>query len=452
FSLRRGGRDIYALDISNPDKPSFLWKIKGGEGVFSELGETWSVPLVSVIPGYSYDHDADAGTPMMPKKVLIFGAGYDNNKDTAGVGTADSMGRGIFIVDATTGKLVRSITPDKETQQNIQVEGLIHSVPSQLNALDSNGDGITDRLYFGDTGGNLWRVDMPGNTLHGATTADGTTASWHVTLLASINGGTTSTDRRFFNTPDVVRSKSKVCKEYQRTATDEFCISAASIKYDAILIGTGDRTNPTATDVNNHFYMFRDMQLSPYSNESPDAQACSAAKSAIPPGVVDFRCYLPLGIEQLYNATSNIIQTGTKGQIDVASKVLDNSKGWFIDLSAEGEKSLSRAITLDGSVFFTSYSYSKADRTNSETCGAASGMSRLYQIDLQNASARGDFEDEDPSERSTFLGAMIAEIPSLHFGMDNKIRLLSTSGNSIKVFKSGAKIPQPYGIYWYRGE
>ena len=56
------------------------------------------MPVVTRIPGYA-DNEG------VPKPVLVFGAGYDTNKDSSGLPTADGMGRGVFIVDAATGDL-----------------------------------------------------------------------------------------------------------------------------------------------------------------------------------------------------------------------------------------------------------------------------------------------------------------------------------------------------------
>jgi type IV pilus assembly protein PilY1 len=69
--------------VSNPDSPAFLWKIDENTAGFGELGQSWSVPVVTYVPGY-----ASGG---VPKPVLIFGAGYDTAKDSkATVATADS--------------------------------------------------------------------------------------------------------------------------------------------------------------------------------------------------------------------------------------------------------------------------------------------------------------------------------------------------------------------------
>ncbi|NQX88987.1 MAG: hypothetical protein HRT77_10015, partial [Halioglobus sp.] len=104
FGMRRGGISYYALDISNPNAdPVHKWRIGQDVSGFEEMGQTWSEPVVARIPGYR-DYDGKL------KPVLIMGAGYDTNKDSAGVGKADSVGRGIFIVDADDGSLVWSVT------------------------------------------------------------------------------------------------------------------------------------------------------------------------------------------------------------------------------------------------------------------------------------------------------------------------------------------------------
>ncbi|MCP4412130.1 MAG: hypothetical protein GY808_06130 [Gammaproteobacteria bacterium] len=457
FGLRRGGRNMYALNISNPDSPSFLWKIIGGSGNFAELGQTWSQPVVTTIPGYydMVDHDNDSATEDIAeyKPVLIFGAGYDTNKDTTGVGTTDSMGRGVFIVDATTGALIRSFSPGTNTTTNIQNTELLHSVPSAVTSFDSNGDEITDRLYFGDTGGNLWRIDMPGNTLHGETDPEGSTASWYVTKLADFNAATAATDRRFFGSPDVVRSKQQVCKEYYPSPDDDKCKIATTINFDSVLIGTGDRTNPNATDVSNQFYMIRDEQTYPYDTGRPSSGDCTTAINADPAVATDFRCYLPLDAADLYNATSNLIQSGNTLQKATAAAALEGQNGWLLDLSVSaGEKSLSRSITLDGSVFFTTYS-PNSNVILTTSCSPAAGKGRLYEVDLHNASAKRDFNNDGTLDRSAVIGSLIPATPSPHFGSDGGIRLLfqpsggELGGNPLDV---GAEMPQPYGIYWYR--
>jgi len=52
FGLRRGvdkdGKGYYyALDVTSPTAPKYLWRIyKGKEGTFNDLGQTWSTPVI----------------------------------------------------------------------------------------------------------------------------------------------------------------------------------------------------------------------------------------------------------------------------------------------------------------------------------------------------------------------------------------------------------------------
>ncbi len=135
-----------------------MWRIGKDSSGFGELGQSWSEPVVTTIPGLYRGRG-------ISKPVLVFGAGYDTSKDAAGVGAPDVEGRGLFIVDAQTGALIWSVTPAINSATNLSEPLLLHSVPANVTVLDSNGDQLTDRIYFGDTGGNLWRVDLPGNAL-----------------------------------------------------------------------------------------------------------------------------------------------------------------------------------------------------------------------------------------------------------------------------------------------
>ena len=135
------------LDITKPDSPKVMWggPIVGGSGDFQELAQTWSKAQVAYINLRGYKD----------RPVLIFGAGYDTNKDNV-IRTNDSKGRGVFIVDAETGKKIWALTPNENGFTGN------HSIASDITVLDSDYDGYVDRLYATDTGGDIWRIDMPG--------------------------------------------------------------------------------------------------------------------------------------------------------------------------------------------------------------------------------------------------------------------------------------------------
>jgi type IV pilus assembly protein PilY1 len=356
--------------------------------------------------------------------VLIFGAGYDTNKDGTGVATADSMGRGIFIVDAETGVLIWSVTPAANSTTNLQEAGLAHSVAASVATLDSNGDELADRIYFGDTGGNLWRVDMPGNAL--PTSSQDT---WRIVQMADMNGSSAATDRRFFNAPDIVRTKD------------------GDLAFDAVLIGTGDRTNPNATDVSNQFYMIRDQRLLPYFTPEPTTAECTSTTDPIN----DFRCGLPLSPSNLYDVTPNLIQVGNTTQQQAAAAALAAAAGWRLDLSeGTGEKNLAKSLTIAGTVYFTTFA---PDTSTTIQCEPIPGFGRLYAVSLLNAAEVVDFDNDNDKERSWVIGNLIPDTPSVHFGSDGEIRLLLPPGSDIaNPFLTGATVPDPYSSYWYREE
>ena len=413
LGMRRGGRAYYALDLSNPDSPSFMWRIHKSTQGFDELGQTWSEPAVTRLPGYV---DANG----VKKPVLVFGAGYDVNKDASGVGAPDQEGRGLYIVDAETGALVWSVTPAINSITNLQEEGLLHSVPAEVAVLDDNEDGTAYRIYFGDTGGNLWRVDLPGNVL--PTSSQDT---WQINKLASFNGGSTASDRRIFNKPDVVliRSRGDVI--------------------DAIIIGTGDRTNPNATDVDNRVYMIRDRARRPYSDVRPTVSECTGSD------ILDFRCGWPIGEGDLYDITENTITEGSEAEKIIALESLRVADGWRFDLSYAGEKGLASSVILEGKAYIGSFT--PADLfSDTNSCVPESGQGQLYVMDISD----GD-RDVIP------VGPIIPDTPALYFSSDSSISILlpfgvpdvevvdviGCKGGVCDIFQS---TPPPYGNYWFQ--
>ncbi|MGD8478397.1 MAG: PilC/PilY family type IV pilus protein, partial [Burkholderiales bacterium] len=150
MGMRRGGRLLYALDVSDPDNPAMLWRADNTSTGYGEMGQTWSAPTVANVPGYA-------------NPVLIMAAGYDPavedinpckiiSSDANGItwisggtvtysfgsctvtgGTATTtsrtMGRGVMIVDAFTGSVLwqagKSVTG---ATYNLNVAGMDYSI------------------------------------------------------------------------------------------------------------------------------------------------------------------------------------------------------------------------------------------------------------------------------------------------------------------------------------
>ena len=87
-----------------------------------------------------------------PQPVVMFAGGYDVNKDKRGVvGSNDSEGNAIYIVDAKTGALIWKARGGSSgaTGKVFEHPQLVDSIPSTLAAGDTDGDGLTDRLVVG---------------------------------------------------------------------------------------------------------------------------------------------------------------------------------------------------------------------------------------------------------------------------------------------------------------
>ena len=244
--MRRGGKAYYAFDVTNPENPSLMWTIEKG-GDFAELGYTFSNPRVGLV-----------NSPDGPLPVVMFAGGYDLNKDTRGsVGTDDTEGNAIYVVNAETGQLVWKTVQGGDGGSSTVFEHprLTDSIPSTLATGDTDGDGLTDRLVVGDTGGNVWRADIQGPD----------TSLWKLTLLASLGrhgegASGIASDRRFFHRPDLVPSKD------------------GDGMFDAVVIGSGNRPNPLDIEgtTTNFAFMIKDRHTAPGSGLVGQGQATTA--------------------------------------------------------------------------------------------------------------------------------------------------------------------------------
>ncbi|GAA6205273.1 PilC/PilY family type IV pilus protein [Thalassotalea sp. SU-HH00458] len=393
FGLRRGGSSYYALDITSPTSPKFLWKIDSNTPGFSELGQSWSQPKIA------YSALNVTGTTAEP--VLIFGGGYDAGKDAAGVGGNDSKGRAIYMVDAKTGTLKWSLAPSGGTTT---FTGITDSIPSSIGMLDSNGDGLVDRLYAGDTGGNLWRVDMPDESPTDANNP------WTVFKLASLGGTTNDTDRRFFNEPSIVRTF--ITETIETTVTDEEgattkITSKQEKPYEAILIGSGDRSNPLGEDTQDSFFMIKDENIKTQSFPSKTLPTIPAPTA--------------ITMSQLYDYTNNPFgQTMTTTQLNTLELAVSQKQGWYINFGkSDGEKNTESAIVIKGVAYFTSF-MPPSLVGNQAICEIPGGQGWLYAVDLALGTKKYNWVDSenpdgitDGDERKVYISEQFLGTPTL---------------------------------------
>ncbi|MDO6445835.1 PilC/PilY family type IV pilus protein [Colwellia sp. 1_MG-2023] len=393
FGLRRGGSSYYALDITSPTSPKLLWKIDSDTSGFSELGQSWSQPKI----GYSALNVT--GTTAEP--VLIFGGGYDAGKDAAGVGGDDSSGRAIYMVDAKTGTLKWSLAPSGGT---MAFSGITDSIASSIGMLDSDGNGLVDRLYAGDTGGNIWRVDMPDKS------PTDPTNPWTVFKLASLGGTTNDTDRRFFNEPSIVRTF--ITETIETTVTDEEgattkITSKQEKPYEAILIGSGDRSNPLGEDTQDSFFMIKDENIKTQSFPSKTLPTIPAPTA--------------ITMSQLYDYTNDPFgQTLTTTQLNALELAVSKKQGWYINFGkSDGEKNTESAIVIKGVAYFTSF-MPPSLVANQAICEIPGGQGWLYAVDLAQGTSKYNWVDSDNpdgitdgDERKVYISEQFLGTPTL---------------------------------------
>jgi len=129
------------------------------------------------------------------------------------------MGRAVYIVNADTGALIWKASHDD----------MKWAIPSSIAVVDFNLDGVADFLYFGDLGGQVFRVKL-----------DQTGGNEHVTTKIASLGGSGASHRRFFEAPAI-----SLGREGGKNAL-------------YVAIGSGYRAHPLDDETQEGFFVIRD--------------------------------------------------------------------------------------------------------------------------------------------------------------------------------------------------
>ncbi|UTW06688.1 PilC/PilY family type IV pilus protein [Pseudomonas benzenivorans] len=356
-TMGRGGRNLYALDITDVNNPKMRWFITPSTFGFQRLGQTWSAPVVTKIK---------IGSTETP--ILIFAGGYDDNQDDisslerlkkGNLLSPDTHGNALYVVNALTGALIWTGSSDKSLinlpigAQHQELEKMRYSIPSSVRVIDIDRDGLADQFFVGDMGGQVWRffinngngiTDLiaPANT-GGNTKENGVFAS----VIPPDTGSETTAQkeaklRRFYNEPDIA------------------LLTVNAGKALVVNIGSGYRGHPLDIGAEDRFYSFRT------------------------PIIGSNTVHTTLTEADMYDATLNLIQEGTATQKAAAAAAFNKKTGgWYIRLERPGEKVLSEATTFAGQVFFNTYEPSSNSANN--TCKAVQGTGRSYAVSLFDA-------------------------------------------------------------------
>jgi type IV pilus assembly protein PilY1 len=323
-TMRRGGRMIYAFDVTTPSAPVLKWK-KGCPDLaddtncstnFAAIGQTWSTPNLAILK--TGGTVAETGIP-----VVAVGGGYDNCEDGAGNATCSgAKGSIVYFLNADTGAVLNSFATTGR-------------VAADVAYVDLDGDGIPDFAYAVDTRGNIYRIGFGMSR-----TAPLAAANWTSTRIAF----TTGASRKFLYAPALLPAYD--------SGTGKFFVYVA--------LGTGDREQPLITQypyttpVLNRFYVYVDDVTATTAANLDDTSA----------GMSDYTSS---------NSCSTTMVVPGSGK-----------SGWFMDLNqyGRGEQSVTAAVIVSG---FVAFSTNRPVPQTPNVC-APLGEARGYAVNLFNSS------------------------------------------------------------------
>ncbi|OGP90895.1 MAG: hypothetical protein A2157_05485 [Deltaproteobacteria bacterium RBG_16_47_11] len=350
---RRGGNHYFAVDVTDPLNPKWLWEIHPGLSDYGEMGQTWATPLMGKIKSGADD-----------KWAIFIGGGYGEsigatnltNQDDLPVTKNDTKGRAIYVVDVLTGARIWKYSIADNSQMK-------YSIPTDVTKVDTDGDGRIDRLYAGDMGGQMWRFDIK----------DPSPTNWTGKRIFNSNDPppTSGVDRRkIFYSPDVSLEKDSLGD------------------YELLIFGTGDREHPKSTTVVDRLYTIKDRNPGTVLKESPD----------------------------LIDVTEDLLQDSstTDTQKQTILNNLKTGSGWYIQLNQNsGEKCLSPSLIFYGISYFSTFT--PLIDAISDPCFVGEGIARIYALNYLNGNAvfnfdltnDGSTETLGRSDRASIIGTAI---------------------------------------------
>ncbi len=443
--MRRGGQFVYALDLtptaplsasSDSVVPRILWRIQGGTGDYARMGDTWSRPTLATI------NVRDSFGDLTTREVLVMGGGYDNDLDN-NFGTANAnpnRGNALYIIDPDNGEPLLSISHAAATGitssgADLQIPGFHHAITAGISVLNSDDDinGIDDRLYFPDTAGNIWRIDLGDDIL-----ADGSglyTGSLPVSqskttvgLVADLSGSAPADERRFYQDLTAVQVVDKIHTD-TTTETDN---NEGKLIY--LLLTSGYRAHPLDDVVEDRFYALRDKVINHMTDSNNDRLADGTGFS------------MPITEADLEPVTTMALDDSNRDASSLARA--RSARGYYLDFPDTGEKGLSTITVLRGQVFFTTYVPADLSVGNTR-CSADIGGSFGYSLNLATGNAVIDWDNLnglDVSDRRRYLGAGLTSDP-LPIFTDAGVKVITGLQQSVQAlsgfFSSSSR------TYWY---
>jgi len=357
FGMRRGGSTYRMLNVTDKNNPVLVW-----ERVLDEGGQSWSAPVVTRM-------DVAGVTQNAFKAVAVIGGGYDGVHDTAAFNpAADGVGAGIHVLDLLSGDTIWRAGHDT-TNADLKLDTMTRAIPTRIKVIDINGDGLADRMYASDMGGQLWRFDVSNGNTATTLVAGGVIARFGAEGLGTPTAGDT---RRFYNSPDAAM----------------FNDVHQNRRFISVSIGSGYRAHPLDLSPVDRFYSLRDPNV--FNHLTQD----------------EYDNYVPFTESDLVDVS---------GQVDVS--VTASDAGWMLTLPSS-QMVLADSVTFNDEIFFVSFS---PDTTGAAACNVGQGTNYLWRVsvingdpivdDLGNVPTGG----EDDARRTALAQGGIAPTPQFLF-------------------------------------
>ncbi|OIG80224.1 pilus assembly protein PilY [Acinetobacter baumannii] len=225
--MRMGGSSHYGLDVLSPTSPKLLFRIGADQTDYSRMGQSWSKPVLANI---RYNGSI--------RRVLIVGGGYDQCYEKSNITLTDACftngkakGNAVYIIDAKTGQ---RLWWTSDTGSNTDNTNMKHSIVSRISTLDRDADGLVDHLYFGDLGGQIFRVDLNNNQ----TKTNSTYSSFGVRVVRLANLATN--DSTYDGTNDYTGGNAPRFYEPPTVTIHDYGIHT----FITVGIASGDRSTP----------------------------------------------------------------------------------------------------------------------------------------------------------------------------------------------------------------
>ncbi len=379
FGMRRGGRAYYGLDISDIDKPKMLWVIDGETNDdFSRLGQSWSTPYITNVY-----HDGKKKTAVVftggNDPHLDYGKGESYDEDSVTTNRTATMGDNIYIVNALTGTLLWDLKSKVSSSSAIT-----HAIPGGARLLDVNRNGLLDRLYFADTGGNVWRLDLNEDL-------SGTASDSKLVEFADLSDSGIDA-RKFYNEPDVAQ------------------LSENGKVIYSVSIGSGMRPHPMNRKIKDHMFVLLDKEplkkvIETGEGKYEPIEFADLASVTITASIVDETATDKIITKTV--ATSGFESNGKDVKITQTEK-----RGWYVEFPDVAEKVLAISITFEGSIMFTTLVPKAATAQLINACQSPETQGRVYVMNLLTGKPSLDLDgDGEVDSDDVFKTVTASEIP-----------------------------------------